>query len=222
MNALLKKLLVLLPVLVLGIFYLHDHQDTYEHIRNKRLLLLVLTLLLIYGWIFLDIASRKQRSFFQIFTQASFYVYVFMVLTLTGYFILFREVSAYDWWHRMMIRIERRDHVNLRLFKMFKIYKLFSKQIIGNFIMLFPLGIFLPLLYRQVSTLLPVFLVSLFVSSTIELLQLATSFRSADVDDVFLNTLGACAGFIFFKAIALAWVPDPEDRSVSMLETPMA
>jgi glycopeptide antibiotics resistance protein len=64
------------------------------------------------------------------------------------------------------------------------------------------LGIFLPLLYKRVSNFFGVFLVSLLASATIELLQLASSFRSTDVDDVFLNTLGACTGFVIFKFIS--------------------
>lgn len=202
MNGSAKKFLVLLPVIVLGIFYLHDHYDTYRHVRSKRLLFLSLTLLLLYGWIILEVIIRKQKNFFQVITQGSFYVYFFMVLTLTGYFILFREVSAHDWWHKMMIRIDRKDHVNFQLFKMFKIYKVLSKQIVGNFIMLLPLGIFLPLLYKRISNLFLVLVVSLSVSTTIELLQLITSFRSADVDDIFLNTLGACTGFVIYKIIS--------------------
>jgi glycopeptide antibiotics resistance protein len=201
MNALLRKFLVLLPVVLLGIFYVYDHYDNYNHVKNKRLLFLVLSFLLLYGWIFFEVLLRKQKNFFQITTQASFYVYLFMVLTLTGYFILFREVSAHNWWHKMMVRIERRDHVNFQLFKMFKIYRVLSKQIIGNFIMLFPLGFFLPLLYRRISNLFLVFISGLLISTTIELLQLITSFRSADVDDIFLNTLGACAGFAIYKMI---------------------
>lgn len=198
-----KKVLVLLPVIVLGFFYLYDHFDTYRHVRNKRLVFLALTLFILYGWIFIEVVTRKQKSFFQIITQASFYVFIFMVLTLTGYFILFREVSAHDWWHKMMVRIDRKDHVNFELFKMFKIYKVMSKQVIGNFIMLLPLGIFLPLLYKRISNFFGVLLISLLASATIELLQLITSFRSTDVDDIFLNTLGACTGFLIYKFIWL-------------------
>jgi glycopeptide antibiotics resistance protein len=196
-----KKILVLLPVMVLGFFYLYDHYDTYRHVRNKRLVFLALTLVMLYGWIFIEVIIRKQKGFFQVATQASFYVFIFMVLTLTGYFILFREVSAHDWWHKMMVRIDRKDHVNLQLFKMFRIYKIMSRQIVGNFVMLLPLGIFLPLLYKRISGFFGVFLVSLLVSATIELLQLVTSFRSADVDDIFLNTIGACTGFLIYKFI---------------------
>jgi len=128
-------------------------------------------------------------------TQASFFVYVFMVLTLTGYFVLFKEISVHDWHEKMMMRVAKKDHVNLELFKMFKIYKLSSRQVIGNFIMLLPLGIYLPMLYRRLSNFFLVVLVSCLVSVTIEVLQLVTSYRSADVDDILLNTLGAALGF---------------------------
>lgn len=207
-----KKILVLLPVAVLGFFYLSDHYETYQHVRNKRLLFLALSLLILYGWIFIEVIIRKQKNFLQVGVQASFYVFIFMVLTLTGYFILFREVSSHDWWHKMMMRIERRDHVNLQLFKMFKIYKMVSRQVIGNFVMLLPLGIFLPLLYRKISNFLAVFLVSLLASTTIELLQLITSFRSADVDDIFLNTIGACAGFLIYKLVAFILKPSASNH----------
>lgn len=204
MSRVMKKILVVLPVIALGIFYLHDHYNTYRHVRNKRLLFLALSLLLLYLWIFIEVMIRKQKNFFQIIIQAGFYVFIFMVLTLTGYFILFREVSAHDWWHKMIVRIDRRDHVNFQLFKMFKIYRVLSKQIVGNFVMLLPLGIFLPLLYKRISSFFLVLLVSLLISTTIELLQLVTSFRSADVDDIFLNTVGACVGFLIFRLVFFA------------------
>jgi len=53
MGKLARKILVLLPVMVLGIFYLHDRYNTRQHIQSKRLLFLALTILLLYGWIFL-------------------------------------------------------------------------------------------------------------------------------------------------------------------------
>ena len=201
MSSFLRKILVLLPVVLLGIFFFYDHYETYKHVRQSRLIFLLITFLVFYGLIFLEVSFRNQNTFFAIATQSSFYVYIFMVLTLTGYFILFREVSAHDWWHKMMVRIDKKDHVNFHLFKIFHIYKLVSTQIIGNFFMLFPLGIYLPLLYKRCSNIFLVFLISMLTSALIETLQLVTTVRSADVDDVFLNTLGACAGFIFFKVI---------------------
>jgi glycopeptide antibiotics resistance protein len=214
MSGFAKKILVLLPVVLLGVFYLYDHYDTYRHVRNKRLLLLALTLFLLYGWIFLDTMLRRQRNFFQVATQASFFLYIFMVLTLTGYFILFREVAASDWWHKMMVRIDRKDHVNLELLKIFKIYSLSNTQIVGNFLMLLPLGIYIPLLYKKLSNFFVVLLISFLVSSTIEVLQLITRFRSADVDDILLNTLGACSGFILYKLVTVVIKPESSKTEV--------
>ena len=206
---------MILPVVVLGAIYLRAHAGDYRHVSGQRLFLLMISVGLLYGWIFLEVFFAKQKSVFQVTARSSFFVYIFMVLTLTGYFILFREVSVHDWWHHMLTRVERRQRVNLRLFEMFRIYKISSKQIVGNFIMLLPLGIYLPVLYRGMKHFIPVVLVCFFVSLTIELLQLVTSFRSADVDDILLNTLGACCGFILYKLFNELIKPTPTAASLS-------
>lgn len=217
MTTALKKVFVVIPVVLLGVFYLYEHYDSYRHLGQGRLIFLILTFTILYGWIFLEVLLRKQNSFFNMATQSSFYFYIFMVLTLTGYFIIFREVSAHDWWHKMMVRIDRKDHVNFKLFKIFHIYRLLSTQIVGNFFMLFPLGIYLPLLYKRCSNLFAVFLIGMLTSTLIETLQLITRFRSADVDDVFLNTLGASAGFIFFKLIVYAFQTSASPNNTPVL-----
>ncbi len=107
----------------------------------------------------------------------------------------------------MLMRIERRDHVNLELMEIFRIYKITDKQILGNFVMLLPLGIYLPLLYKKLSAFIPFLLASLMIAILIEVLQLATSFRSVDIDDVLLNTTGAVIGFILYKIISSLMKP---------------
>jgi len=201
MNRLLKKLIVIIPVVVLGIFYLQAHEADYHHTSGKRLYILAASLVFLYGWILMEVIIWKQRNFFDLVTQSSFFVYVFMVLTLTGFFILFREVSAHGWWHRVNVRIDNKDRVNLELFKMFHIYRISSTQIVGNFIMLMPLGMYLPILYRKLNNFFVVAAVAFFISFLIEFLQLITSFRSADVDDILLNTTGACVGFVIFRIV---------------------
>lgn len=206
MNKTVKKILVVLPVLVLSFFFFKDnYRDEYRQAGARRLVLFSITVLLLFAWITVSILKRTQDSFWQILLQSSFFVYVFMVLTLTGYFILFRELSYQSWWQQMLHRVERRDHVNLQLFKIFSIYKLTDKQIFGNFIMLLPMGVYLPVLYKRLAGFFPVLVSGFLLSVSIELLQLATSFRSADADDVLLNTSGACAGFIFYKTFSLLY-----------------
>ena len=161
-------------------------------------------------WITLVTIRKKQNNLLHVAVQASFFVYVFAVLQLTGYFILFREISSHGWWDKMNHRVETDDNVNLVPFKTIDIYQTWGKQNLGNFVMLLPLGIYLPLLYwklRKAYNLYGVLLICFSVSVGIELLQLATSYRSADIDDVILNTPGGCAGFLVYQLIKIIVAP---------------
>lgn len=197
--------MVITPVIIISLFYLrilyHEH---YIHSTSKRVLAFILSVLLLYLWILFITIRKRQDNFLQVLIQSGFFVYVFAVLQLTGYFILFREISSVDWWGKMNHRIETHDHVNFRVFDTMNRYTVFSRQMIGNAIMLLPLGIFIPLLNRKrrkFSGFFIVLLISFVVSVGIELLQLATNYRSTDVDDVILNTAGACTGFLIYQLI---------------------
>lgn len=78
-------------------------------------------------------------------------------------------------------------------------------NLIGNIVLFLPLGILLPLVSSRSSLLKQVLLVAVCASSSIELIQLALRFvgnpRAVDIDDVILNTLGACLGFAFYKLL---------------------
>jgi len=191
--------------MIVSLFYFRVlYHESYSGTSFKRVVGLVLSILLLFGWIVFVTTRRKQNNFLQVVVQASFFVYIFAVLQLTGYFILFKEISSHDWWDKMNDRIVRHDRVNLEPFKTIDIYKTFGKQVLGNFVMLLPLGIYLPLLYirlRKAYTFFAVLWICFLVSVGIELLQLATSYRSTDIDDVILNTLGGGAGFIIYLLI---------------------
>jgi glycopeptide antibiotics resistance protein len=60
-----------------------------------------------------------------------------------------------------------------------------------------------------------VLLISFLVSVGIELLQLATNYRSTDIDDVILNTTGACAGFILYQLIKLIVTGGNKNKAVT-------
>jgi glycopeptide antibiotics resistance protein len=200
MRTAVKKLLVIAPVVLLGLFYLRSHYAVFaRNVGEGRVLLMWLSFFILYAWVFLTTIRKKQDSIVFVGIQASFFVYIFMVLTLTGYFILFREISVHHWYDKMMQRVETKDHVNLELFKIFSIYEFSNKQVLGNFVMLLPLGIYLPVLYRRMSNFFKVVLVCMLVSVIIELMQLITKYRSADVDDVLLNTIGACIGYGLYR-----------------------
>ena len=190
MNTISKKLFVILPVMIVGTIYLRElYNENYSNASFKRAAGFALSVLLLFAWITFVTIRRKQDNFLQATVQATFFVYIFAVLQLTGYFILFKEISSHGWWDKMNHRIETHDRVNLEPFKTINIYQTWGKQVIGNFVMLLPLGIYLPLMFsklRKAYHFFFVWIICFFVSVGIELLQLATSYRSADIDDVIL------------------------------------
>lgn len=77
------------------------------------------------------------------------------------------------------------------------------RSIGGNLILLMPVGLLFPLLYNK-SNVKRILLTGFFISLFIELIQLSfsvyigTIYRSFDVDDLILNTLGTLIGYWFF------------------------
>jgi len=195
-----KKIAVLLPVFILAILFFKGRyygEYAVAGLRGKASLafgVCIMFLVMIIG-----VYKKRQDTFLQGFIQSSFLVYVFMVLTLTGYFILFREVAAHGWWQRVLHRMQTKERINMQPFLMFKQFQLSSTQVIGNLVMLLPLGIYIPLLFPKLSGFFRVFLICLLVSISIELMQLITSVRSTDIDDVILNTSGAVVGYALYK-----------------------
>ncbi|WP_418936199.1 VanZ family protein [Natronobacillus azotifigens] len=77
-----------------------------------------------------------------------------------------------------------------------------------NFILLFPLGVFSPLLFRRLRNLKLTILTAFFVSTSIETIQLIMSLtigsnRTFNVDDIILNTSGAIIGYFIYKILII-------------------
>ncbi|ACT01433.1 VanZ family protein [Paenibacillus sp. JDR-2] len=76
------------------------------------------------------------------------------------------------------------------------------KNLFGNIVLFIPLGVCFPLLSRrlfQAARSLAAIIILLFL---VESIQLVTKVGSFDVDDIILNTLGACIGLVFIKLFA--------------------
>jgi glycopeptide antibiotics resistance protein len=195
-----KKIAILLPVFILALFYFKErYHEEYAVAGLRGKASLAFGVCIMFVVMIIGVYKKKQETLLQGFIQSSFLVYVFMVLTLTGYFILFREVAAHGWWQRVLHRIHAKERINLHPFLMFKQFQLGSTQVIGNLVMLLPLGIYIPLLFPNLSGFFRVFIICLVVSISIELMQLITSVRSTDIDDVILNTSGSVVGYLIYR-----------------------
>jgi glycopeptide antibiotics resistance protein len=89
-------------------------------------------------------------------------------------------------------------------FERFRISMLFQNTA-GNIVMFVPLGFLLPLVIKKINSFARVFFAGLFFSALIELMQYTERsfgvYRSVDIDDVILNTLGAILGWMILCAM---------------------
>lgn len=74
---------------------------------------------------------------------------------------------------------------------------LFYINIIGNLLLFVPMGIFIPLLFKnKIKNFFQFFLLSFLIIVLIEIIQFITCTGTADIDDVILNQSGAFISYI--------------------------
>ena len=90
------------------------------------------------------------------------------------------------------------------------------RNLVGNALLLVPLGLYAPMRWRNVRTAGRVMVLAVVASGAIELGQLAIStvlgfpHRIADVDDVIVNVTGAMVGYVLWRAASGGRVTRPE------------
>lgn len=78
-------------------------------------------------------------------------------------------------------------------------------QLCGNFIMLFPLGYLIPIMFNKKINFKLIILIIFSISLSIESTQFIIgkfinyNYRSFDIDDIILNTLGGILGYLILK-----------------------
>ncbi|MHB0987327.1 MAG: VanZ family protein [Bellilinea sp.] len=75
------------------------------------------------------------------------------------------------------------------------------RNLLGNLILLAPMGIFLPLLFRKSRKFTVVLATGFLVTLAIEVFQLLLRFRVFDIDDLIINTIGVALGYGLFKLL---------------------
>lgn len=80
-------------------------------------------------------------------------------------------------------------------------------QILGNILLFFPFGFYLPLIYKKCNTFWKTFVFGAALSIFIEGMQALISFivgftyRSTDIDDFILNTMGTLVGYAVMRLL---------------------
>jgi len=141
-----------------------------------------------------------------------------LVATLAGYLLIVAAITIVPT-HVGRFRIPRPNHINLvplgYSFKCFlqdqtshpHLAAFCLRNTLGNIALFLPLGFLLPLTFARLRSLTRVLAIAFCLSLSIETIQFFLRFvgndRAVDIDDVLLNTLGACLGFVVYKLLAL-------------------
>lgn len=80
------------------------------------------------------------------------------------------------------------------------------RNLVGNLIMFFPWGIYLPLLFEKTGRWRKYVVITVAILLGVELVQFFGRLGSFDVDDLVLNLTGAMLGFCVWKTKILRWL----------------
>ena len=82
------------------------------------------------------------------------------------------------------------------IFRYSIVSRLFIKNVFGNILLFIPFGFFVSKMIKN-KTFIPPLILGVLVSSSIEFAQMVIG-RTADIDDIILNTIGAIVGYIIY------------------------
>lgn len=151
--------------------------------HNVWPMLFIFTIIIVSIRIMYLLYNKKKIIFYKEITMLCFIIYILLLYYIvtfqdnnygTNNFIPFKEIFRYDFNS-----------------------KLFFKNVIGNVLLFVPLGIFTTH-YVKSKSFFPIFFISCLVSCSIEFVQSAIG-RTADIDDVILNTFGGVLGYFIYK-----------------------
>ncbi|WP_448702333.1 VanZ family protein [Mucilaginibacter sp. AW1-3] len=170
---------------------------------------LIIFSLMLPAWFILRLmvnGYRKNGSTFSLkheLTLFWFYTYIICVLLVTVVPIPMTRHQNTGFDHINFIPVVHTLKEFIATFSRGSIYmKIHTlENVPGNVVLFFPLGVLLPVLSPAFRSLKSIFLTALVFSFSIELTQFIWqhfgNYRSVDIDDIILNTLGGVLGYAF-------------------------
>ena len=159
------------------------HEMFLKTLRNVWPMIFIFTVIIISVRLTYLICNKKKVIIHKEITMFCFIIYILLLYYIvtfqdnnygTNNFLPFKEIFRYDFNS-----------------------KLFVRNVIGNILLFVPFGIFTSY-YLKSKSIIPSVLLSCLVSCSIEFTQSMIG-RTADVDDVILNTLGGVLGYLLYK-----------------------
>lgn len=155
---------------------------------------------------------KETEDFVRLMSRFFFGLYILLLF----YWMFFAE----EWGRSILVG---EYHYNLIPFREIGRYLRYHHQIgtwlviwnlAGNVMGFVPLGALLPIVRKRKMGFGKVFLLSFELSLVIEISQLLLRVGSCDVDDMILNTLGGCIGYLLYYAVHLWKENDFEKKKI--------
>ncbi len=152
--------------------------------------IIIISLIIIICYAFLNKKMKKKISFTQYFFAFSFICYLQLL------YVVFFGISGGLDFH------QTRHTPNLYpLVCLFNVYEMglinMMKQVVLNIIIMVPFGFLLPIVVRYFRSFVKVIFFTIFIATFVEVIQYLVG-RSADIDDVIMNTIGGMIGYMIF------------------------
>ena len=136
------------------------------------------------------------------------FVLLVLYLVLLTYYLFFAETmgrnpdARVDYTYNLTLFKEIRRFI---VYRDILGYKAVTLNIVGNMAAFMPFGFILPEVWDQLNRWYTITLMGFLFSLGIETAQLISKVGSFDVDDLFLNTIGALIGYIVFVIAKGVW-----------------
>ncbi|MES2005727.1 MAG: VanZ family protein [Bacteroidota bacterium] len=180
-----------------------------QHLYKPLLIVLIAA---IAGWLFIKIIfhREKKRTVWEDLAELLFVLYGIVVAAVTIVPLPFAMHKTAGAQGINLVPLKNTIAIVRNVINANKDFLLphLMQNIVGNVLLFIPLGFLLPVISRKKISFLKVLLIGLFSSVAIESIQWIERgygvYRSVDVDDVILNTVGTLLGWVGFYIARIA------------------
>lgn len=143
----------------------------------------------------LNHSFSKTQKVFNIFFKTSWYIYILIltkILLISSRRLFLPHHSAYSF---LPLKQISEYLFNFNRYN----FDIWFVNLFGNIIFFMPFGFLLPLVYNKGKTIKSSIIITVLVSSTVEILQYILHVGILDIDDVLLNVIGSIIGLTIYK-----------------------
>ena len=164
---------------------------------NTKFIMIAIAILVIFCILYIPVMVRLKKKGVTITRQLSYLALFSSIYLIAFATILF--VPIVNLFTPLTFKLG--SYLNLIPFGWLRepdVKRQIIDEVIPNIVLFFPLGISIPVVFREIRKISKISLVVFLISFSIEVFQYFLG-RSADVDDIIKNTLGGIIGYGFFK-----------------------